>query len=172
MDVSAAWPYGIEFANVYDETYAGKLVWGQVTGLTGSEEKIFPQHINVNEYCDPDYVNYVVGTWFDLSDAEYEYVGEGDGQTLGRSTNYFVDVHILEDGDYLFCRCHLREDGTWRSKKFITVTGEYPDITPNTGEDTGEMEAVTYSYWETIPVTAAGFKEFRLALSDGTNDYL
>jgi hypothetical protein len=68
--------------------------------------------------------------------------------------NYFVDVYALTDGAYLVCRCPLRSDGTWRSETLVTAT----------------EDGVTYSYWETIPVSA-GFKEFRLTLPDGTVDY-
>lgn len=162
--------YTPSFAEQYADDYTANIIWGTVAGLPGGDEKVFPQHINVNEYYPPDYTDYVAGTWFGLSDVQYEYVGEGDGQTLGRSTNYFVDVYVLTDGEYLFCSCPLREDGTWRSEMFVTVTESYPEIDEETGEPTGGTVTVTYSYWETVPVTE-GFKEFRLTLPDGTIDY-
>lgn len=86
MDVSA-WAYGLQFAEVYDETYAHQLMWGTVTGLSPDDDKIFPRHINVNEYYAPDYTGSVAGTWFGLSDVKFEYVGVGDGQTVGCATN-------------------------------------------------------------------------------------
>ena len=143
MDVSQ-WLYLIEFAENYDEAYANNLLWGSVKELPNEDEKVFPKHINVNDYYGPDYVGVVSGIWFDLPD----------------TTGYTVDVYAITDIPYFVLSCPLRPDGSWHSEKYVTVT----ETNPETGEE------YTYSYWEDIPV-GVGFKEFRLVKEGETVDY-
>lgn len=86
-------------------TSVNTTLQGQVTGLPNEDEKVFPQHINVDQYYSPDFSGTISGTWFNLTDPE----------------KYLVEVYLVTDDFYLQESCKLSSNGRWSTTKSIAT---------------------------------------------------
>lgn len=67
MDVNN-FKHRIAFAEPYDDSYSGNVVWGMVTGLSDDYDQVNPKYIAVPAYYGYEYTGKVSGTWHGLSD--------------------------------------------------------------------------------------------------------
>ena len=74
----------------------GNTLQGSAPGLPGEDEKVFPQHINVDQYYSPNYSGIISGTWFNLA----------------TPVNYKVEVYLVTDDFYLQDTCDLSSNGS------------------------------------------------------------
>ncbi|WP_125764113.1 hypothetical protein [Levilactobacillus mulengensis] len=89
----------------YDITLSsdGNTLQGCAPGLPGEDEKVFPQHVNVDQYYSPNYSGIISGTWFNLATPD----------------NYKVEVYLVTDDFYLQDTCDLSSNGRWSTSKAI-----------------------------------------------------
>ena len=131
---SANFTHTLSFAQKYDETYAGGMMWCKVSGFGADDARRQPEFIAVDRFCEPEYSGVVSGTWHGLDDY----------------TQYAVDVYEVTDRAYLICSCPLRSDGTWQTERLVKTVEIY------------DAEIVTYYTTESVGVNAGGFKDVRL----------
>lgn len=132
--------FDVDFAEEYDDTYSGDVLWGTVDGLNSDYDQVFPKYINVPEYYGYDYKGKVKGTWTGISDY----------------SNYAVVVYVKRDADYVVVTCPLKANGTWESS--IPYKENYYIKDADTGATSTKV--VTYDLDVTVQ---EGIKEFRLA---------
>jgi len=111
----------------YDVTLneTGNTLLGQVSNLPNEDDKIFPQHINVDQYYSSNYSGIISGTWFNLSDP----------------TSYQVEVYIITDDYYLQESCDLSSNGRWTTTKSIgTGLKEIRLVQTNSDKSTSFVE--------------------------------
>lgn len=76
---------------------------GQVSSLPNGDDKVLPQHINVDQYYSPAYSGTISGTWFNLPNPD----------------NFQVEVYLITDDYYLQESCDLSSSGHWSTTKSI-----------------------------------------------------